>query len=169
MNLWRLKGCSTRSRAGGCGFTLPEVVVAVGVLTLAVGLVGSGMFQALSMERYWKDDAVATWELRRAAGTFVNDAMVAKTTDLQDGAGPAGSVTLWHTDEVGLQRLVSYSAISGDLVRESEGITTVVARGVVTAGFSLSGKLMSFDLEVEADRGTTESMELQTFLRMFGQ
>ena len=36
MNLWRLKGCSTRSRAGGCGFTLPEVVVAVGVLTLAV-------------------------------------------------------------------------------------------------------------------------------------
>ena len=78
------------------------------VLTLAVGLVGTGIFQALAMERHWRDDVVATWDLRSAAGRLVEGSLLVETTDLQDGAGAVGSVTFWHTDEGGIQRSVYY-------------------------------------------------------------
>ena len=68
------------------GFTIAEVTVAVGILTLALALVGSSVFQSLSIERFWQDDVVATKELRHAGSWFAGDAMNAETTDLIDGA-----------------------------------------------------------------------------------
>ena len=35
------------------GFTLLEVAVALGILSLAVGMVGTGIFQTQSIQRYW--------------------------------------------------------------------------------------------------------------------
>ncbi len=51
-------------------------------------------------------------------------------------------------------------------MRDLDGAQITLARQVVSVGFALSGKVLTFDLEVEADRGGTESMSLQSYLRM---
>ena len=60
--------------------------MAVGILTLAMGLVGRGVFQVLSIQRFWRDDVVATRELRHAGSWFAGDALNAEAIDLADGA-----------------------------------------------------------------------------------
>ena len=42
------------------GFTLVEVLVAVGLLIIVAGLVSSSTFQILSVQRTWQDDVLAT-------------------------------------------------------------------------------------------------------------
>jgi len=41
------------------GFTLIELLVSIGILTSVVGIFGAGMFQVLSIQRFWTDDVNA--------------------------------------------------------------------------------------------------------------
>lgn len=41
------------------GFTLIELLVSMSILTVVVGVIGTGMFQVLSIQRFWTDDIVA--------------------------------------------------------------------------------------------------------------
>ncbi|MEE9248456.1 MAG: prepilin-type N-terminal cleavage/methylation domain-containing protein [Dehalococcoidia bacterium] len=148
------------------GFTLVEVVVSVGILSLAMGLVVGGLFQALGIQRFWFDDVVATKDLRHASSWFASDALTAESTDLVDGAPPAEPVTLTWIDDNDVPHTVTYSLVGSSLMRDFDGTQITLARRVVSAGFALSGKVLTFDLEVEADRGGTESVSLQTYLRM---
>ncbi len=52
------------------GFTLAEFLVSVGIMTLAAGLVGEGVFQALGLSQYWIDDVVAIKELPHMTSWF---------------------------------------------------------------------------------------------------
>lgn len=155
---------SLAARSGG--FTLVEAVIAVGILTLGLGLVGSTVFQSLAIERFWRDDVIAVKDLRHAGSRFAGDALYTETTDLVDGAAAVGTVSLTWTDAGAVTHTAAYS-VSGDnrLVRDLDGAQSTLARGVVQAAFSLSGKVLSFNLEIEADRGTTKTSNLQTYLR----
>ena len=161
-----------RSRLGrplggrSSGFTLVEVVVSVGILSLAMGLVVGGLFQALGIQRFWFEDVVATKDLRHAGSWFSSDAPNAETIDILDGAPPTEPVTLTWTDDNDVPHTVTYSLVESSLMRDFDGAQITLARRVVSAGFALSGKVLTFDLEVEADRGGTESMSLQIYLRM---
>ncbi|MBI2867041.1 MAG: prepilin-type N-terminal cleavage/methylation domain-containing protein [Chloroflexi bacterium] len=147
------------------GFTIVEVLVAVSVLTLGAGLVGSSVFQVLSVDRYWRDDVVATREWRHAGSLFASDALNAETVSLVDGAPATSAVTFTWTAADGTAHTATYGVSGGNMLRTLDANQMVAAEQVVSASFSRSGKTVTFNLEVPADRGNTESMSLQTYLR----
>ena len=171
---------SLAARSGG--FTLVEAVIAVGILTLGLGLVGSTVFQSLAIERFWRDDVIAVKDLRHAGSRFAGDALYAETISLGDGA-EANAVTLAWTDAGGAPHTAAYSVFYDSdfddyrLIRVIDGslVQSVLARGVVVPTlptvlpekpiFFLNGRLLTFVLTIEADRGTTKTSSLQTYLR----
>lgn len=67
------------------GFTLIELLVSMSILTVVVGIFGTGMFQVLSIQRFWTDDIVAVREVRHAGSWFAGDALNA--TEVLDAGG----------------------------------------------------------------------------------
>ncbi|GBD11518.1 hypothetical protein HRbin23_01185 [bacterium HR23] len=151
--------------AGAGGTALAEVVVAVGISTLAVGMVGQAIFHALSLQRTWQGQTEATRQMRQAFGWFAQDALNAHSLTLVNGAPPAQSVTLTWTDRTGTLHAVTYSLSGGTLVREAGGVQTVLASQVTGGGFSLSGKVLTFSLRVRTPHGDEREGTLQTYLR----
>ena len=146
------------------GYTLMEVLVAVGILSGVIAVFGTGVFQITSVQRYWRDDVTSKRELRRAGTWFAGDALNAVTTSLTDGAASTNTVTLNWTSG-GSAVSSTYSISSGNLIRNFGGQQLAVARDVSTVAFSLSGKLLTFTLTINVGDSGTESRTLQTFLR----
>ena len=107
---------------GSSGFTLVEVSVALAILSLGVGLVGTSIFQVFDIQRSWQDQHVATKETRHAASWFARDALKAKATELADSGPPVDRVilTLASGD-------VTYRRSGNTLIREADGNQNVVA------------------------------------------
>ena len=161
---WMNSRLSTLLAGSSPGFTLAEMLVGMSIMAVGIGLIGGGIFQALGVERYWFDDVVATKELRHAGSWFAGDAMNAETV-LIDGVPPGSRVTLTWTDSGSVPHTAIYSLSGSNLLRDLDGMQITLARRVVSADFSLSGKVLTFAMEVAADRGGTESTSLQTYLR----
>lgn len=158
------------------GFTLVEALVALGILSVAVGLIGSGLFQVLSFQKPWQDQVVATKELRHAGSWFAGDAL--NTEEVFDAGGSTRltcdpdplveKVTLqWIGKDGVTTHNATYSLTGQDLIRNYDGNPNIVASPVVlgTLSFSLCGNLLSLKMDVEADRGTTDGIVLQTYTR----
>ena len=159
MKLWaKLKSDST-------GFTLAEMLVAIGIFTTTSGLITGSLFEILSLERGWRDDMVATRELRHADSLFAGDALNATTTTLVDGATPASLVTLSWTNNLGVPQMVTYSISAGSLVRNSGGLSRNLSSNVAAGSFALSGKLLTFDLQIRGKGGNAKGATLQTDMR----
>ena len=151
-----------------------EVLVSLGLLSMVVGLAGSGIFQVLSFERYWQDDMTATVDMRRAGSRFAGDALNAE--DAKDSLGarvgcppdvPASSVILSWTDTSGGPHAAAYSISGGSLVRVFDGQQNGMARRVVANSLqvSLCQRLLTLNLQVEGARGSIETIQLQTYMR----
>ena len=63
---------------GSDGFTLLEVLVALGILSLALALATGGLFQVFSIQTSYQDKVVATKDLRHAGSWFSGDALNAQ-------------------------------------------------------------------------------------------
>jgi prepilin-type N-terminal cleavage/methylation domain-containing protein len=142
------------------GFTLVEAAVALAILSMGVGLVGTSVFQVLSIQRFWQDDRFATKENRHAASWFAGDALKTTATDLTPGV-EATQVTL--TKDNGA---VTYSQSGDTLVRQEGSYQNVIARNLVSVTFLLNGEVLTFTTEVEAANGNTETLSLQNYLRL---
>ena len=59
-----------------------------------------------------------------------------------------------------------YSLDGDTLIRDDDGIVTPVAKSVVSADFSLSGRVLTLDLTVNSGNGGTTLMTLKTYLRV---
>jgi prepilin-type N-terminal cleavage/methylation domain-containing protein len=159
------------------GFTLVEVMVSVGITALVSGMLGAGIFQVLSVQRFWTEDVKATKEVRNAESWFAGDSL--NSNDVLDAGGlnrltcapdpKVNQVTLTWADTAGAPHTAVYKLSGANLVRDldSSGILQEVARDVVasTVSFSLCGGVVSLDLDVLADRGTTESLDIRTLMR----
>ena len=147
------------------GFTLLEVMVSITILTFGIGLVGTSTFQVVAGSQIWRDDVTATTDLRHAGSWLAGDVLNAKATDLIDGAAAVNSlaVTGFNGDEI------TYSLSGNNLVRtldDGSVITSnIVAKDVVSTSFARSTSLVTFTLEVQAQRGGTETISLTTNLR----
>ena len=165
--------------AGNRGFTLIELLVAISLLTLATGMMGTALFQLVSIQRFWRDGAVATRELRHASSVLAGDALRAEnvltepppagTTLPCDPISPADSVTLILSDGSG-PHVITYRidpSTGTELTRVYDGVSQTVAREIVadSVGFSLCNNELTFDLAVDADRDNTESISLKTHIR----
>ena len=149
------------------GYTLVEVMVAIGILIAILGLFSGALFQVLSIQWFWRDDVVATKGLRHAGSWFSGDALNAETVDLVSCTSPPSCVKLSWTDATTstITHLATYSLSVDELVRDYDGIQTIVARDVLSADFSLSSKMLTFDLSVKGPKGETATTSLRTFLR----
>ena len=147
------------------GFTLLETAVALGILSLGTGLVGASVFQVLSIQRYWQDDRAATKDLRHAGSWLAGDALRAENVTI--GGNPTGSeVTITWNDSSGTGHASTYRLSGNALVRDVDGANQTLAEGVVSVDFSLSDRVLLFTMTVNAGQGTTETKNLQTYLRV---
>ena len=96
-----MKSIFNRLLSASSGFTLAETLVALTVMGLGVGLVGSGIFQSLVIERIWVDDVIATRDIRHADSWLSEDALnahevcdPATNARLLPGGGSVGSITV---------------------------------------------------------------------------
>lgn len=147
------------------GVTLVEMIVVVGILTLGIGLVGTTVFQTLGIFRFWRADVVATREVRHAGSLFAGDALNTEVISLIDGEPPTDDVTLEWVDDSEITHTAVYTFANGVLMRDLDGNLNTLARDVVDVDFSLSSRMLTFDISVIAETGTTESMSLDTYLR----
>ncbi|MCH8206023.1 MAG: prepilin-type N-terminal cleavage/methylation domain-containing protein [Chloroflexi bacterium] len=157
----RLRAILASSR----GYTLPEVTVAIGIITVISAMFASGVFQSLSIQRFWRDDVIATKELRRAGGSVARDAFNAVTTSLTDGGAAEDNVTFTWVDASDTAHSAVYMVSGTELRRTFDGNPLTVGAGVTSASFSLSGKVLTFVLTVEGARGADETKTLKTYLR----
>lgn len=166
----RVLGCSR-------GFTLIELMISVSILSVVTGIFGAGMFQVLLVQRFWTDDIKATRQVRHAGSWFAGDALNA--TNVLDAGGvnrltctpnPAvQQVTLTWTDSSGSPHNAVYN-VSGDKLQrdlDSSGAPLILAERVVTnsVSFTLCGNTLRLNMDVLADRNSTDTLDLMTFLR----
>ena len=157
---------------GPYGFTLLEVLVALGLLSVTMALAGSGLFQVFSFQTSYQDKAVATKDLRHAGSWFSGDALNAQSAvdengDPLDCTSAANSVTLSWTGSDGVSHISTYQVAGDSLVREYDGSVNTIAEHVVanSVGFLHCGNLLTMELEIEAEPGSTKKSVLWTYLR----
>jgi len=150
------------------GFTLVEVLVGVGILTIVMSTIGTAMFQALGTQKGVVDDGLAINELWKGLSWFAEDVKMAQNTDLVDGAPAVASVTFTWTDEfndAGVSHTSSYALVDDMLVRTYDGNAHTVARRAISAAFSLSNRTVIAQFEVDAGAGTIRTLSLKTLMR----
>ena len=150
------------------GFTLVEMLVGVGLLTIIMSTIGTSLFQALHTEKEVVDDGLGINELRKGLSWFAEDVKMANSTDLVDGAPAVSSVALSWTDQfndAGVSHTSNYVLVGDRLVRTYDGNAHTVAHRVVSVAFSFSGRTVTAQVEVNAEPGTTRTLSVQTIMR----
>ena len=112
-------------RLGQRGFTLVEVLVGTGIMSLMTTLMGTSEKTGTSFEAQADTRNVSEWIGR--------DLPMAQATDLVDGGAPVGSASFTWVDQFGgvqLSHSVSYSLAGGELVRTYDGISHVIGRQI---------------------------------------
>ena len=139
------------------GFTLVEVLTGTAILSVIMGTIGAGLFQAFNTQAVIVDDGRAINELRKGLSWFAEDVLMAQSTDLVDAAPATATATLnWTNQYLGASdaHSSSYSVVGSDLVRTHDGNSHTVARGVVSVSFTRSGDTINAQLEVAAGTET---------------
>ena len=156
------------------GFTLLETAVALGIMSMGTGLIGTSVFQVLSIERYWEDDRVSARDLRHVGSWFAGDALFRAQgvviggiiwTD-GDGNEHGNELTITWTDSSDNDHTTTYSLSGDTLIRNVDGTEQPLADGVVSVDFYLDGRVLWLEMEINAGRGDTETKSLQTYLRV---
>ncbi|MBT97795.1 MAG: hypothetical protein CL902_04105 [Dehalococcoidia bacterium] len=159
------------------GFTLIELLISVTILTVVVGIFGAGMFQVLSIQRFWTDDVKAVREVRHAGSWFAGDALNA--TEVYDAGDSTRltctpspdveQITLDWTDTSAVAHTAVYSIVGTELQRnfDSNGSPLILATGVAanTISFTLCGNTLRMNVSIQGDRSTTDDLDLITYVR----
>ena len=147
------------------GATLMETVAAVGIMVMALTMVGLPLASALQQDEEWRADLIATGTLSRASGWVSRDAFAGETISLADGSGPVDSLRLDWFDTLGAPHTATYTVDGSNLTRTYDGAGLIIARAVNSAGFTRAGELLTFTLDVDGATGTTDSITSYFLLR----
>ena len=174
----RIRDIFRQFTRNSCGFALLQVAVGLSILSLGVGLIGTSVFQVLSIQRHWQDDRVATKDLRHTGSWFAGDALNAETvvfgspgdptvtlswSEIVDNSVPGSPVFQFHS---------SVYSLDGDTLTRTETlpdnsvVTTILADDVDSAAFSLSGRVLTLNMTVNSGNGGTTPMILKPYLRV---
>ena len=153
------------------GFTLVEMLVGITLLTIVMSTIGTSSFQALKTQQRVSEDGLAINELRKGLGWFAEDAKMATSTNLIDGALATSTITMsWRdyfnaTSGSAVLHTASY-ALNGDVLeRTYDSATHAVARDVVAVEFSLASTTVTAQIEVNAQPGTTRILSVDSIMR----
>lgn len=134
---------------GQGGFTLVETLVSTGIMGLVVALMSTGLFQALTATEKANAGQQVQGTTRGASVWLLRDVPMGRSTDLMDAGAPVSSAIFTWIDYFGggaLSHSVSYALANGDLVRNYDGGSFAVARGVGSVSFSRTGRLVTVTL-----------------------
>ena len=153
------------------GFTLVETVVGVTLLTLVMTTIGPASFQALETLQVNSEEGLAVNELRKGLSWFAEDGKMAFSTNLTNGAPATTTVTMGWTDYFnatstsGVSHTASYALNGDSLERSFDGNTHTVARGVVSAVFSLASTTLTANVEVRGEHDTPRILSVSSVMR----
>ncbi|MBI4287737.1 MAG: prepilin-type N-terminal cleavage/methylation domain-containing protein [Chloroflexi bacterium] len=146
------------------GFTLVEVIVALGLMSLVTVGATSGVFYMLKASAEVSNRLPGLNSVQIAGRWVSRDAQMAKNTDLVDGA-PAVDievtpVTFYRTDyynDPHTSHTTVYRVLDGELQREEDGQSTIVARDLTGVTFSISGRTVTVIISSEGQSRTYQA------------
>lgn len=157
------------------GFTLVEVLAALGILSVAVALASNRLFQDFSFQTSHQDKAVTTKRLRHAGSWSSGDALNAQPAwdengDPVDRLSASDSVTLSWTGSDGTMHSSIYQVAGDSFKRDYGGRINHLANRAMAgpAGFIHCGNLLTIDLEAEDEAENARKPVLWTYLRRQG-
>ena len=156
-------------RSESRGFTLAESVVAIGILTIVMSIMGSALYRALGTQQGVVDEGLAINELRKGLGWIGEDVKMASSTNVIDGGSPLPTLVLTWTDEFGgasQAHTITYSLDGDRLVRDYDGSSHTVARRVDSAEFFRNGQVVTAEFGVDAGAGTVRTLSVMTLMRV---
>lgn len=127
------------------GFTLVEILLAMGITALITGVLGTAIFQIFDRSATGQDTLRALSDIQNAGQWIYLDGEKAETSDLLNNAAPVSSMTLsWSTE--GAPHTAVYTLTNSELVRNHNGVQTTVARYLSGAEFSIIDNLITAKL-----------------------
>ena len=158
------------------GFTLIEMLVALGVGTvLLVGVVGS-VFLIMRETPEIRKEAVVLADIERAAHWLTRDVVMGLNTDLVDGALPVAQMTVnWndYTKAADLEEAVSHSVTytysGSELQRNYDGVVTIVGSHLTNVEFSLNDSFVTVTLTSSIDEESSSTVTRSYKLLMRGE
>ena len=142
------------------GFTLIEMLVALGVGTVILLVVVGAIFLVMRGTPEIRKEAVALADIDSAAHWLTRDVAMGLNTNLVNDAPPVTQMTITWADYTGAAELeesvshsVSYtwSPETGELLRNYDGVITIVGSHLTNVGFSLNGSSVTVTLTSSID------------------
>jgi prepilin-type N-terminal cleavage/methylation domain-containing protein len=134
------------------GFTLLELLVSTGIMSILIAIIGVGIFQAIALSQKANYRVQALSQTRNAVHWMARDIPMAQSTDLVDGGAPVSDATFTWTDvfaDAQTPHALSYALVGGELRRTYDGTTITIGRSVSSIGFSRIGRLVTATVDVQ--------------------
>jgi VCBS repeat-containing protein len=144
------------------GVTLVETLLAAGIATMIIGVLGSSIFLFWQTTEQGNEQYRALHDVQNAGFWITRDGQRAQSTSLIEGADPVGTMTLSWTDG-GQSHTVTYSLSGTNLQRNHDGTITTVARYISSVGFSFSAQRVITCAITSSPQGRWEVSEQTTY------
>jgi len=118
------------------GFTLVELVIATAISGIIIGVLGTSVYQILTVTDYGNDKLTAMHELQNAAHWF--------NFDTQQASAATGDSQLVLT--LPDDSSITYSLSGTNLQRTAGGSPMTLAQNITSANFSVDDRTITMDL-----------------------
>lgn len=144
------------------GFTLVEVILAIGITALIAGPLTTGIFQINNVIVRIDHRIRALNDLQQAGRWLYTDGEVAESTNLIDNDPPTNTMSFsWNDGEA---HTSTYYLSGTELQRDHNGNVITIARSISDAMFSISNQLITIELTSSPDSGNVEKDALYHIL-----
>ena len=127
------------------GFTLVEIVLAMGITALITGVLGTAIFQIFDRSASGQNTLRALSDIQNAGQWIYLGGEKAEASNLVNDAPAVNTMTLsWNTENT--PHTAIYALTGSQLVRNHNGVETTVARYISEADFSISDDLITLNL-----------------------
>ncbi len=149
------------------GFTLVEILLALGITAMITGVMGTAIFQIFDRSASGQDTLRALSDIQNAGQWIYLDGEKAESSDHINNAPPVNTMTLsWSTE--GTPHTAIYALTGTALVRNHNGVETTVARYLSGAEFSISDDLIAIKLTSSpGNGGVSKEVDYNVWVRPY--
>jgi prepilin-type N-terminal cleavage/methylation domain-containing protein len=126
------------------GMTLIEMLVSLGISAVIIGGLGVAVYMIMNVTGRGNAEIAALQDLQRSSYWINNDARMARTTDLTDGANPENDVSLTWLDATDNPPSSRFYLSGTQLLRNYDGTVNVAAQHVSSAEFSIDSGVLTY-------------------------
>ena len=139
----------TKGQTRQKGMTLLELLVGMAITAMILSGILALIYHEVTSTATAKASVTAAHEITNAARWLSQDAMMAESTDLAEGADSVNHLTLaWieRYDFANIPHSSSYSLCSTELRRDYDGTVTTVAQNISKIEFSQNGSVLTVSI-----------------------